>query len=286
MEIVEGISFAVLWASATVATKLGLRSADPFLLSCLRFLSVGIILNIYVYIIRTGKYKLPNKKQFKQLFMLGLFNVTLYIGAFVIAVRMVSAGLISLFTATNPLMITLLSAFWLKRKIEPREWTGMALAFCGLAVAALPSLHNSHATLGGILILIAGICSLSVGSIYYANTGLTLHRLVVNTWQTTIGGLLFIPVVLVCCHRVFIIPDANLYLSLGWLVVPVSIVSYGLWLHLLQRDTVKAGMWLFATPVLGYIMAALVLHEKITYFAVAGTLLVITGLWYAKRRRK
>lgn len=284
MEILEGICFALLWASATVATKLGLRSADPFVLSCLRFLSVGVLLNLYVYGVRAGKYRLPDKKQFRQLFILGLLNVTLYIGAFVIAVRMVSAGLISLFTATNPLMITFLSALWLKRKIQPREWIGMLLSFAGLAVAAFPNLQHSHATLAGILILIAGILSMSVGSIYYANTGLTLHRVVVNTWQTSIGGLLFIPVVLLNYRHAFVIPDTNFYLSLGWLVLPVSVVSYGLWLHLLQRDTVKAGMWLFITPVLGYLMAALVLHEKITLYAITGTVLVISGLWYAKKQ--
>jgi drug/metabolite transporter (DMT)-like permease len=284
MEILEGICFALLWASATVATKLGLRSADPFVLSCLRFLSVGVLLNLYVYGVRAGKYRLPDKKQFRQLFLLGLLNVTLYIGAFVIAVRMVSAGLISLFTATNPLMITFLSALWLKRKIQPREWIGMLLSFAGLAVAAFPNLQHSHATLAGILILIAGILAMSVGSIYYANTGLTLHRVVVNTWQTSIGGLLFIPVVLFNYKHAFVIPDTNFYLSLGWLVLPVSVVSYGLWLHLLQRDTVKAGMWLFITPVLGYLMAALVLHEKITLYAVTGTVLVISGLWYAKKQ--
>jgi drug/metabolite transporter (DMT)-like permease len=284
MEILEGICFALLWASATVATKLGLRSADPFVLSCLRFLSVGVLLNLYVYGVRAGKYRLPDKKQFRQLFLLGLLNVTLYIGAFVIAVRMVSAGLISLFTATNPLMITFLSALWLKRKIQPREWIGMLLSFAGLAVAAFPNLQHSHATLAGILILIAGILAMSVGSIYYANTGLTLHRVVVNSWQTSIGGLLFIPVVLFNYKHAFVIPDTNFYLSLGWLVLPVSVVSYGLWLHLLQRDTVKAGMWLFITPVLGYLMAALVLHEKITLYAVTGTVLVISGLWYAKKQ--
>lgn len=285
MEWMDGILFALLWASATVATKLGIRSADPYLLSCLRFVTVGLLLLFYVYVLRRKKaYRLPSGKETKQLFLLALFNILLYIGGFVTAVKMVSAGLISLFTATNPLLITLLSAVWLKRRLRREEWIGMLVAFAGLGLAAYPNLQDSHATAAGIVILVLGIVAMSAGSVYYAKVQPALPRLVVNTWQTFIGGLLFIPLVLLNYRHTYLHTDANFYYSLGWLVVPVSIVSYGLWLQLLAKDTVKAGMWLFLTPLLGYSMAALILKEKITAYAVAGTVLVIAGLWYSRKR--
>lgn len=286
MEIAEGILFAILWASATVATKFGIRSVEPLLLACIRFLIVGGVLTGFVYGIRARRYRLPTRTECRHLFVLGLLNITVYIAAFVIAVKMVSAGLVSLFNAMPPLVITLLSAVWLKRAIQPREWLGIILAFSGLAIAAVPNLQSSHATLGGILILLVGQVAMATGSTYFASIKLELPRLVINAWQTAIGGLLLIPIVLLNYRNIYLVPDNNLYWSLGWLVIPVSILAYSLWLHLLYKDTVKAGMWLFVTPVLGYIMAVIILREKVTAYAVTGAVMVISGLTIAKYTKK
>ncbi|GGH79448.1 drug/metabolite transporter (DMT)-like permease [Filimonas zeae] len=285
MEIAEGVLFAILWASATAATKFGIRSVEPLLLACIRFLLVGGLLTGFVYVIRAGKFRLPTKKEFKHLFILGLLNITLYIAAFVIAVKMVSAGLVSLFNAMPPLVIILLSAIWLKRPVLRKEWLGIGLAMAGLAVAAIPNLQNSHATIGGIVILLLGQVALATGSTYYAGIKLELPRLVINAWQTAIGGLLLIPLAFLNRHNIYLVADSNFYWSLGWLVIPVSVIAYGLWLHLLHKDAVKAGMWLFVTPVLGYVLAVWLLREKVTVYAIVGALMVIAGVSIAKRKK-
>ncbi|SIT16180.1 Uncharacterized membrane protein [Filimonas lacunae] len=283
MEIAEGILFAILWASATAATKFGIHSVEPLLLACIRFLAVGGLLMGFVYGIKGKQHRLPNKKECKHLFILGLLNITIYIIAFVIAVKLVSAGLVSLFNAMPPLVITLLSAVWLKRAVKPLEWLGIGLAIVGLAIAAIPNLKSSHATLGGIVILLIGQIALATGSTYFASIKLDMSRLAINAWQTAIGGVLMIPLVLANYKNIYLVADANFYWSLSWLIVPVSIIAYSLWMHLLHKDTVKAGMWLLVTPVLGYIMAVILLHEKVTAYAIAGAILVVTGVFIAKR---
>jgi drug/metabolite transporter (DMT)-like permease len=45
-------------------------------------------------------------------------------------------------------------------------------------------------------------------------------------------------------------------------------------------------MWLFVTPVLGYILAVLLLREKVTPYAIVGTLMVIAGVSIARRIKK
>lgn len=285
MEITEGVLFAILWASATAATRFGIRSVEPLLLACIRFLLVGGLLTGFVYVVRAGKFRLPTKKEFRHLFILGLLNITIYIAAFVIAVKMVSAGLVSLFNAMPPLVITMLSAIWLKRLVQAKEWAGIGLAFSGLAIAAIPNLQSSHSTVGGISILMAGQVALATGSTYYSGIKLDLPRLVINAWQTAIGGLLLIPIVLLNRKNIYLIADSNFYWSLGWLVIPVSVIAYGLWLHLLHKDSVKAGMWLFVTPVLGYLLAVWLLHERVTIFAIVGAVMVIAGVSIARRKK-
>ncbi|PUZ20124.1 EamA/RhaT family transporter [Chitinophaga costaii] len=284
IEILEGLLFAVLWASATPATKFAVHSVDPFLLTCIRFLFVGVIMLGYSIFSRKNPLERPSRKQFAQLFILGLLNITVYMSGFLIAIKTVSAGLISLVTATNPLILILLSALLLKRKLTRAEWIGIIIALSGLVVATIPNLRHSHATLIGVIALIAGIVSLSLGAIYFSKTGLALSRTTVNMWQLLFGGLQFIPIVGLNGAHNFLRADLNFFLSFLWLAFPVSIVAYLLWLKLLHKDAVKAGIWLFLTPVLGYAMAVTILHEPLTAYGIVGALLVVAGLFYSRRK--
>lgn len=285
MDIAEGLLFALLWASATAATKIAVHSCNLFLLTLIRFLTVSVILLTYTYLIKGKTSRFPTKAEFKKLFILGVLNVTVYMSGYLIAIKFVSAGLISLLTAVNPLLLILFSAIFYKRKLTPFEITGIVIAVSGLTLASIPNLYNSHATLSGLLALIAGIAALSSGSIYYANCGLSLKKMEVNTWQITIGGLLFLPVVLWNGANNFLIPNRNFFLSIAWLIFPVSIVAYAMWLNLVHKDSVKAGLWLFLTPAFGYLMAVIILHEKITVYGVFGSLLIVSGLLYSRRKK-
>lgn len=285
MEIAEGLLFALLWASATVATKFAHHSCDLFLLTLIRFLTVSVLLLGYTYLIKNKTSRFPTKSEFKKLLILGVLNVTIYMSGYLIAIKYVSAGLISLITAVNPLLLILFSAIFYKRKLTAFEITGIVIAVSGLVLASVPNLYNSHATAKGLLALIAGIVALSSGSIYYANCGLTLKKTEVNTWQITLGGVLFLPIVFLNSANNFIIPDLNFFLSIAWLILPVSIIAYAMWLILLQKDAVKAGLWLFLTPAFGYLMAVIILREKITVYGMAGSLLVVGGLLYSRRKK-
>lgn len=284
MELLEGLLFSILWASATVATKFAVHSVDPFLLTLLRFLVVALVLQAYAYIFKKSNSRLPSKEEFKQLIVLGLLNVTVYMTGYLIAIKTVSAGLISLFSASNPLILILLSALLLRKKLSRHQGMGIAIAFSGLILAAVPNLKDSHATFWGLIAFVAGITSLSFGSIYYSKTGIKLSKMSVNTWQITIGGLLFIPIVALNTGNNYLHADFNFFLSFAWLVVPVTIIAYALWLKLLSVDPVKAGIWLFLTPVLGYIMAVIIMHERMTIFGVSGAILVVIGLLYSRRK--
>lgn len=283
MDILKGILFILLWASATVATKFAVQSADLFLFTFLRFSTVAVILLVYMYGLRRIDKK-PTPVQFKHLLVLGAFNITMYMSGFLVAIKGVSAGLISIIFSTNPLILILLSALVLKKKVTGREWLGILIALAGLVVAAIPNLENNHASFTGIVALLLGITSFSMGSIYFSKTRLELSNLAVNTWQIFFGALLFIPIVLFNHAHNFIISDTNFYFSFAWLVVPVSIIGYGLWLALLQKDPVKAGKWLFLTPVAGYAMAVIILKEPLTSFGIAGTILVLTGLILSRKK--
>jgi probable blue pigment (indigoidine) exporter len=278
-----GILFAMLWASASAATKIGLLSAQPFVIGNFRFFIAGILMLTYAYIFQ--KNRLPKGSEWKQLTIYGILNVSIYLGCFVLAMKHVSAGIGSLSTATNPLFISILSAFWLSRPVKRTEILGLILGIIGVGIATYPLLKNSFADVEGLIILAISMLSYSVGTVYYSSQKWELPIVVINGWQVLLGGILLLPITLFFTDWSANTYDFRFWGSVFWLVIPVSIGAVQLWLYLLKIDPVKASLWLFLCPIFGFIYASFILQEPITTYTYIGTLLVIAGLYLAQREK-
>ena len=79
--------------------------------------------------------------------------------------------------------------------------------------------------------------------------------------------------------------DAQFWGSVGWLIVPVSVISLQLWFYLLRLDAVRASMWLFLCPVFGFTYSSFFLGEPLSWHTFVGTALVVAGLYVAQRIR-
>lgn len=280
-----GIAFAALWASASSATKFGIQVAHPLILSNVRFLVAGVLMLLLAYAFTREPARLPQRREWFQLTIFALLNTTLYLSAFVLSMREVAAGIGSLSTATGPLFIIVLSAIWTKRQLRWYEAVGVGLGLCGAALATWPLLQNSFATPRGIAILMSGIVSVSAASVYYSSVEWRLSSLVINGWQVLIGGVLLLPFTLWFGDWANTRWNEQFWLSVAWLIVPVSIVSLQLWFYLLRQDTVRASMWLFLCPIFGFTYAHFLLQEPLSWHTWVGTILVILGLYVAQREK-
>jgi drug/metabolite transporter (DMT)-like permease len=282
--ILLGLVFAALWASASAATKIGLTVAEPFTIANVRFFLAGILMLIFAHLLRG--YRLPRRAEIMPLAIYGFLNVTVYLGLFVLAMKEVSAGIGSLSTATNPLMISVLSALWLGRKVKWLEWTALSLGMIGVGIATYPLLQNSYATTWGLWILFFSMLSYSIGTVYYSRIKWELPILAINGWQVLLGGFLMLPFTFLFTDFSKNTYDHNFWGSVMWLVIPVSIGAVQLWLYLLKLDPVKAAMWLFLCPIFGFLYANLLLNEPITIYTYAGTALVLVGLYIGQKAKK
>ncbi len=283
-QLIPGILFAALWASASAATKFGVQSAHPLILANVRFLIAGSGLLLFAYGLRRTN-PLPRGREWRQLAIFAFLNTTVYLGAFVYALKEVSAGIGSLSTATNPLFITLLSAVWLRRPLRWFEGVGIALGLLGVGVATYPLLQNSYATSRGLLILLFSMLSVSAATVYYARIDWKLPPVVINGWQVLLGGLLLLPVTLFTADFTNTHYDTRFWASVSWLILPVSVIALQLWFYLVRQDTVRASLWLFLCPLFGFTYSSILFHEPITSYTIAGTGLVVAGLYLAQREK-
>ena len=274
--VFAGILFAILWASASVAGKFGLYSVEPLVLFNFRFFGAGFILLLFVHAFRRDR--LPRGREWNQISVFGALNTTVYLGLFVLALNEVTPGITTLAIALNPLLISVLSAAWMKRKVMPREWIGIVVGIAGVLLAAWPHLETNFASPLGLILIGLSQLAYSVGSVYYAQVHWQVPRATINAWQLLIGAVLLLPFTFLL-HEKENTFDVRFFLSLAWLVLPVSVVAVQLWLRLVKTDAVRASMWLYLCPVFGFVFAAVLVNEPVSIHTFAGTALVLGALW-------
>jgi drug/metabolite transporter (DMT)-like permease len=282
--IVAGVLFALLWSSASTATKLALSDAQPLVIAEIRFMIAGILILSFSHLVK--KAPLPSGKRWKHLIIYGLLNVTIYLGCYVIAMQYVTAGIGALAVATNPIFISFLSVFLLKKKLSLPVIIAILLGTCGVIIASWPLLQQSSVTTAGLLLILFSMLSYSAGAIYFSAVKWNnMDLITINGWQTFLGGLFLLPFTLFTYHNNNNQFTISFWISVMWLAVPVSIFAVQLWLWLLKTNTVKAGLWLFLCPVFGLVIAAWLTHDIISIYTIIGVLLVITGLFIAQKMK-
>jgi len=279
--ILTGIAFSILWASASVAGKFGLFSVEPLVLFNLRFLFAGVILLSYIHTFQNAR--LPMGVEWKQLTIFGALNTALYLGIFIIGLQYITAGITSLAIVLNPLFISIMSSVWTKRKVKSVEWLSILLGMIGVGIAAYPLLRGSDVTIKGLSLLGLSMVSYSLGSVYYTTIPWTLPRTSINAWQVFISGILIAPFTM-WFHTKPNHFDLRFWLSLLWLIVPVSILAVQLWLRLLKTDAVRASLWLYLCPIFGLTFSTILLHEPFTVYTVLGTALVMVAVFIGQRK--
>ncbi len=279
-----GLGYAIFWSSASVASKFALIGGQPPLwLMNLRYLIAAAILLCVVHGIQRKAF--PQRSDYKSLFIYGLLTNTGYISLFIYGLKGASAGISTLTLALNPLFITVLSAFFLKRVVLKNTWIGLGIGTIGVAVATYPLLKNAFVSLEGMGFLLGSMVCYSIGTIYYTTQTWTLPKLSINAWQIFFGAIAMLPITFLLNDVSQTEYSLHFWAAIFWLVFMVSIVAVQLWLNLLSIDPIKASFWMFTCPIFGFLYAYLFLNEPITVFTLAGTLFVLGGLYLGNEKQ-
>lgn len=280
--IAIGILFAMLWASASVATKFGVLSVPPLFLGNVRFFIAGVVLLLYALI--SKQYVSPSKEEWKHLAIFGFLNTTLYLGLYVYAMKYTAAGIGSLAVSSNPLLIVLISSWMIGRKASRKEWISILMGIGGIYIATIPLLKNNQTTAVGLILLSLSMIAVSFASVYYAKVKWTLPNIMINGWQVMLGGIFLLPFTLLTTDLQELHFDNRFIYSTLWLSLAVSVIGLICWFYLLKIDTVKASLWLFLCPLFGFLYAWWLMDEPITLYTFIGTFLVVFGLYISQKK--
>ncbi len=269
----------LIWSTNFIIGK-ALTGIPPLLLATARF-SVAAV--IFVFLLYVRGEKIPRGTVWRSIFLMGftgifIFNPLLYLGLHY--TTSINATIINSF---NPLMIALVSFFWLSERLSKLKLLGLALSILGIGWIAIQgtwsNLEKLQFNSGDLLIILDTL----VWAIYTVVIKRAADKL--TTAQSAafpiFAGLLFLlPATAV--ENIYQ-PLPSLSLSVGVALVYLglfpSVVAYLLWNRAVAEvGPTQAGIFYNLIPVFNILLALPLLHEQLLRYHVIGGLFIITGI--------
>jgi drug/metabolite transporter (DMT)-like permease len=287
---------ACFWGGTFIAGKMIANRVDPVCGSFLRFAIASVFLLTLTLRVE-GRIPVLRRQQIIPVTLLGLTGVFAYNILFLTGLKYIDAGRAALIIATNPIIISLLSALIFKERLSWIKALGICLSVMGamlvISNGRIADLGSYRIGAGELLIAGCVLCWVAY-SLIGKSVMAGLSPLASVTYSAGIGGLLLM--------------FPAWYHGLGGAIFSYSFLD---WLNLFYLGffgtvlgfcwyyqgiehigAMKASVFINFVPISAIILAFLILKEPITVSLFLGALLVILGVYLTntrgilKRRRR
>lgn len=271
----------IIWAETFVSSKVllqqGLGPADIFFY---RF----VIAYVGIAILSCKRLWANSLKDEMMLAAAGVFGGSLYFIAENMALTYSTASNVAIIIGTTPMMTALLlAASFKEERMSRRQVMGSCIAFVGLILVVLNGQFVLHLTpIGDSLALAAslqwGLYGLILKRVADDYDAMFITRKVFGYGLLTIlPWFAFVDPLFTNLHMLM---QPVVWGNLVWLGVIASLVGYLAWNWVLPRLGVVTGTnILYTQSAFTMIIAYLVLDERITLMAIAGTAILIAGMY-------
>ena len=264
------------WASAFVAIRIALKSYSPGPLALFRY-SIASLGMLLLHVNTHHKTHLRRADILGLLLMgvmgFGLYNVALNYGEI-----MVDAGTTGFIISQIPVVVAVLSVFWLREKLSLVAVLGMCISIIGVSLIAVSS-HGNH-TASSILGIFYLMIAVLAGGIYHVACKQLLRQYnpieltAYAMWIGTVAMLFYAPGLWrEVLHATPTATWSVIYLGIfpGWL-------GFLAWNYGLQYVSAsKAASGLYALPLITVWLSWLCLGELPAGLAIGGGLIALIG---------
>ncbi|MCY0899695.1 MAG: DMT family transporter [Firmicutes bacterium] len=268
------------WGLVWPASKIALHYSPPMMFAALRVVTSGLLLLAWIRV-RPSPHVASTPLRVNLL--LSFFNVSLFYGLQMLALRQLSAGLLSILVYIQPILSAVLARFWLNESLRLAQLAGFALGFSGIVAVSVSGLAT-HAPWLSILVGLGAGVSWSLGTILYkkyARSGNPIRDVAIQlvTGGTVLSVLAIGSESLAAIHWVAPFWGSWLFSS-----VIGTALAWVLWARLLQGGTVSGvTVWTFLVPVVSTVISVLWMGEPNSLGLWVGALGVMAGTYLVNR---
>jgi len=276
------LGMLAMWSINYVAGKIALLHMDPLTLVAFRFEVAGAIM-LAVYLAQ--KRRMPMRRGDVWTFTyLSFLGVVVNQGFFTFGLNYTTSSHSAVIVAIDPILILILASVFKIERLTAGKIGGMALAFIGILV--LEAENGPHSPLlMGDLISLGGALGFSFYAVFAKRITREYDAVALNTFNCAGAAILFLPVAI----RQGISLDWS---SVGWagwagmlyMAIFSSVSAYLLFYWALRYlDPSRVAAINYLQPVCVVVIASIFLAEHASSHLLAGTGLVLAGVWLAER---
>ena len=267
-----------------------LGNIPPVALACSRWLLVFLVLIPFVYnpIIKKKKYL---KKEFWKLFFLG---ATGYAGCGAlpyISGLTTTVTNMSIIYALSPVFIVLLASYFYREKLKLLQYSGVLLSLFGVSFIIFKGNFQNFVNLNfseGDLWIFGASVSWSFFSIFLINWKSEFNILERFTLMSLFGSVILLPFFLIE-HLYFLPTEFNFNYWKFTIIAAIfpGVIAFLMYTKLQQVVGASiAGLTVYLMPIYGSIYGMVLFSETLALFHFYGALLVLTGIFLAKKKYK
>jgi drug/metabolite transporter (DMT)-like permease len=263
-----------------VAIRIGNRELAPLWHAGFRFLVAAVLFWAIAAVRRAG---LPSRRAAVGAAIYGLLSIAAFFGFLYAGLVDASVGIATATLALGPLITLGLAAAIGLERLRAMAVVGAAIAFAGIAVMYASALTGS-VPITSLLLLVAAAVSFAIGGIVVKRTP-AMNLVVQNGIASTVGAVVLVGLAIFAGEDLAIPQQLETWLAFVYLVIPGTLLTFWILLYLLRRWPASRVAYQFVlAPIVAILVAALLLGEPIEPAVIAGTALVIVGVWLGALR--
>jgi drug/metabolite transporter (DMT)-like permease len=271
----------IIWASAFAGIRAGLESYSPGVLVLLRFLVASGLLAVYALAVRMP---LPAPRDVPMILLAGFLGFTGYHVGLTYGEVTVESGSASLLIASVPVFTALLAVLFLGERMGVTGWAGTLASFGGAALIAVGEGQGLSVDPGVLPILFAAVSEsifFVVQRPYLERYG-SLRMTTYSIWFGTLFMLVWTPELWEeVAEASFEATASVVYLGIFPTVIAYVALAYAF----SRLPASRAVSFLYAIPVLAFVVAWVWLGETPTWLSVLGGTIALCGVVIVNARR-
>lgn len=278
--IVAFAALVVLIGSNLVAIRIGNRELAPLWHAGFRFLIAAIL---FVAIALLRRAPRPSAPAAGGAGLYGLLSIAAFFGFVYGGLESAPVGVATATLALGPLVTLALAVAVGLERLRPAAVLGGLIAFGGIVVMYASAI-TGNVPFTALAMLVAAAFSFAAGGIVVKRTP-PIDPVVQNAIASIVGAAVLVGLSIALGETQAIPQRTETWLAFAYLVLPGTVLTFGILLYLLHRWPASRVAYQFVlAPIVAIGLAAVLLQEPIEPAVAAGTVLVIAGVWIGALR--
>lgn len=274
---------AVLWGSYPVFAKVALAHFPPYVLVALRTSLASVFLAVLLFRRGFDDFRALSWGDLRTFAFLGFTGIFVSTGGTYLGIAFTTASSAALLQAASPVMVAIGAGLYLKERLRRRQWAGVILSALGVLLVVTRGSWRAIVHLDllpGDFIILLGQVGWAVYTVYGKRVLAVHSPAVATTAAYILGSLMLLPVPFITA-RFFSAPDWTS--PTAWAVVAtqgiLGAIAHVWWYEGVHRvGASRAGIFMNLQPVVGVVLAWIMLGETIEPAEIVGGLAVLAGV--------